>query len=137
MGEEVSLLRPKVHPFTCVSNLIPPTCSGTILSIVTSLLLATEFSHQRSPYTQVLLFGGEKKKTHKTTNPPSRFHPVFSSYSPGSPSQPCFWKGLYRHAIPVSLFPIHLSRLLAPPSLHVLPRSPLISTHLLGPFGSI
>lgn len=77
-----------------------------------------------------------KTKPNKIQNTSLSFHPTLSSYSPSSPSQPYFWKALYRHTIPVSLFPIHLSRLLLPP-LQFLPRSPSTSVHLLGPFGSI
>lgn len=122
---------PKSIPLPVFQTSSLPPAQG-LYYLLSLLLLATSVHH-----THMSSFLGKKKKTHKTKNPPSRFHPVFSSCSPSSPSQPCFWKGLYRHAIPVSLFSIHLSRLLVPPSLHVLPRSPLISTHLLGPFGSI
>lgn len=138
-GEELSLLHTQCPVPLPVSNLVPPVCSGNLLSIVTSLKFhslasAQVFSHQCSSiHTSPSLW---KQNTEIKTIPKAS-----TPLPPATPPGPCLSHASRRVCMDcLSLCPCFLfilSRLFFPPSLQVLPRWPLIVSHLLGPFGIV
>ena len=97
------------------------------------LLLVTNFSHQCSTYTQTLLM----KIKNRNKNHTSGFYPTFSSYSPSPLLSHDSRKVCMDILSLCPYFPFIYPGCFSLPSLQVLPRSPLILSHLLGPFGII
>ena len=107
------LLLPKATPSTSISDLIlSHLLRDRVIDGYFSLdiypLALNPYSHQHSTYAQVLFSG----KKYKTKNPPSSHQSTFSICPPTTLSQPPFRKGMYRHAIPLSLGPSHVYLLL-------------------------